>query len=69
MNGFLLLPTFGLEEDEANFRMFEELFPHCRVETIDSREVSRDGGVLNCVSWNILVDGRKNDAPQVGLRS
>ena len=55
MKGFLLLPTFGLMEDEANFRLFEELFPDCRVETIDSREVSKDGGVLNCISWNILV--------------
>lgn len=55
MKGFLLLPTFRLKEDEANFRLFEELFPDCRVETIGSREISKDGGVLNCVSWNILV--------------
>lgn len=53
MERFVLLPTFEKREDEAAYRQFEDLFPGQVVETIDSREISIDGGVLNCITWNI----------------
>ena len=36
-------------------RQFEQLFPGQIIETIDSREVSRVGGVLNSITWHIKV--------------
>ncbi len=53
MDNFILLPTFEKKEDERAYRQFEQLFPGQTIETIDSRDVSVDGGVLNCITWNI----------------
>lgn len=52
MENFILLPTFNKREDEIAFRQFEQLFPGQTIETIDSRQISKDGGVLNCITWN-----------------
>jgi agmatine deiminase len=53
MENFILLPTFEKNEDERAYRQFEQLFPGQTIRTIDSREISVDGGVLNCITWNI----------------
>lgn len=53
MKDFILVPTFHLKEDERALRQFEDLFPDHAIDTIDSRDISKDGGVLNCISWNI----------------
>lgn len=52
MENFILLPTFNKRDDEVAFRQFEQLFPGQTIETIDSRQISKDGGVLNCITWN-----------------
>ncbi len=52
MEDFILLPTFDKKDDEVAFRQFEQLFPGHTIETIDSRQISKDGGVLNCITWN-----------------
>jgi agmatine deiminase len=53
MDNFILLPTFEKKEDERAYRQFEQLFSRQTIETIDSRDISVDGGVLNCITWNI----------------
>ncbi|MBS9525930.1 agmatine deiminase family protein [Litoribacter alkaliphilus] len=53
MENTILLPTFDLPEDEAVERQFEGLFPGQRIVTVDSNEIADEGGVLNCVSWNV----------------
>jgi agmatine deiminase len=53
MTDFILLPTFNLEDDEVAYTQFCELYPQSVVETIDSRGISIDGGILNCISWNV----------------
>jgi len=53
MDNFILLPTFEKKEDEKAYRQFEQLFSRQTIETIDSRDISVDGGVLNCITWNI----------------
>jgi agmatine deiminase len=55
MENFILLPTFNKTEDEKAYRQFQQLFPRQIIETVDSRDISRDGGVLNCITWNIKV--------------
>lgn len=55
MDNFILLPTFEKKEDEKAYRQFEQLFPRQTIETIDSRDISVDGGVLNCITWNIKI--------------
>jgi len=55
MENFILLPTFKKKQDETAYRQFEQLFPGQVIESIDSREISADGGVLNCITWNIKI--------------
>jgi len=55
MDKFILLPTFEKKEDEIAYRQFEQLFSGQTIETIDSRQISADGGVLNCITWNIKI--------------
>ncbi|WP_165864990.1 agmatine deiminase family protein [Rufibacter latericius] len=51
----IILPTFGLAEDQKTVNLFEELFPSYAVKTIDSNEIAEHGGILNCISWNIKI--------------
>lgn len=53
MDGAVFVPTFDLPEDELALRQFERIFPGQRIIPVKSNEVSKDGGVLNCVTWNI----------------
>jgi agmatine deiminase len=53
MENLIIVPTFGLKEDDQAVRKFEELFPGQTIAAVDSREIAEQGGVLNCITWNI----------------
>lgn len=55
MQNFVLVPSFGMPEDDYALNVFEELFPKHAVESINCNSISIDGGVLNCISWNVVV--------------
>lgn len=54
----ILLPQFGIDEDEQAFEQFKEIFPEYAkkngIEKIDASRIIEGGGVLNCMTWNIL---------------
>jgi agmatine deiminase len=54
MKQAVVVPIFGIAEDEKAVRQFEELFRGQTLTTIDCNDIANEGGVLNCVSWNIL---------------
>lgn len=54
MKQAVVIPIFGIAEDEKAVRKFEELFSGHNIKTIYSKDVANEGGVLNCISWNIL---------------
>lgn len=58
MKDLLLVPQFGIEEDNQALEQIMKLFPEFatkgKVDTIDSNVLIKDGGVLNCASWNII---------------
>ncbi|WP_439882171.1 agmatine deiminase family protein [Pontibacter sp. MBLB2868] len=56
MKDFILVPTFGMREDEAVVKQFEELFRGSKIATIASNSIAEQGGVLNCITWNIKKD-------------
>ncbi len=56
MENTIILPVFGLKEDEAVLRQFESLFPRYSILTIDCNEIANQGGILNCITWNIKVN-------------
>ncbi|WP_317897129.1 agmatine deiminase family protein [Aurantibacillus circumpalustris] len=53
MKDFILLPTFGKREDELSIKLIKDLYSGYTFENIDSREIAKEGGVLNCITWNI----------------
>lgn len=54
MENLVIIPTFGIKEDDKVVRQFEQLFKGYTIATIDSNDIAKDGGVLNCITWNIL---------------
>lgn len=53
MANTLILPTFDICEDDAVVKQFEELFMGHKIATIDSNVIADEGGILNCITWNI----------------
>lgn len=56
MKGKIILPIFGLDEDDKTAKQFESLFSGNTIATIDCNTIANDGGVLNCISWNIVSE-------------
>jgi agmatine deiminase len=54
MNGFIFLPIFNRKEDDQAVKLFETLFSGSTVIPVGSNKLSKDGGILNCISWNIF---------------
>jgi len=53
MHRSIVIPTFNREEDEKTVKIFEEVFKGQIIRTLDSNEIAKEGGVLNCITWNI----------------
>ncbi len=52
MNNIVIMPTFNNpKEDEEARETLEGIFGN--VATVESNEISKAGGILNCISWNI----------------
>lgn len=51
----ILFPQFDLPEDEAALNTAREIFKGYKVIPIPCKDLAMDGGVLNCVTWNICI--------------
>ena len=49
----ILLPQFGFPEDIEAKKRTKTFYPNCHIIPIDSNDIAMDGGVLNCITWNI----------------
>lgn len=49
----ILLPKLDVKEDELAYEQFRSLFSQASIYQVDAKSLVRQGGVLNCVSWNI----------------
>lgn len=67
MENVILLPVFGLKEDEGALRQFEQLFPHSKILPLMCNEIAKKGGVLNCISWNVRTDWEHSLSQNVGV--
>ncbi len=56
MENTVIIPTFGIKEDELAVRQLETIFAGQTIATVDSNEIAYDGGILNCITWNIKTD-------------
>ena len=54
VNNCIFVPGLGLREDELAVEQIQNLYPHHRVLLVpDCLSIVKDGGALNCISWNI----------------
>lgn len=54
MENTLIIPTFGIKEDDIAVKQLETIFAGQKIVTLESNEIANDGGILNCITWNIL---------------
>ena len=48
----IIMPAFSFEkEDKAAKETLERLYPGRKVETIYATDLAKEGGIVNCVSW------------------
>lgn len=53
IGNLIILPKFGIKEDEEAIKQFQKILPKKTIATIDSNKIAKKGGILNCISWNI----------------
>jgi agmatine deiminase len=53
LDELIIFPKFEIEEDNEAFEKIQQYFPSKRVVQLDCREIAEEGGVLNCITWNI----------------
>lgn len=53
MKGIIFVPVYGLKEDKQAIRVLKSVFPKEKIVPVPSNEIAKQGGVLNCISWNI----------------
>jgi len=52
----IILPQFGLKTDLIALKRTKEIFSDFQVLPVNSNEIAVDGGVLNCITWNIRIE-------------
>ena len=60
IGNIILFPQFDLQTDDLALERIKELYPKCKVIPINSNEIANDGGVLNCISWNIKIKNSRS---------
>ena len=53
MKQAVIIPTFKRKEDDKAIRILEQVFKGQTISTVDSNEIAKEGGILNCITWNI----------------
>lgn len=56
MKDTIIIPTFDIKEDDLAVKQLETIFAGQNIQTIESNEIAYDGGILNCITWNIRTD-------------
>lgn len=51
----VIVPTYNRKEDEDAVKIIEQILIGQNIETVESAEIAKEGGVLNCISWNLSV--------------
>jgi agmatine deiminase len=55
VENLIVLPIFETEKnkDQDAYDLFQKIFPHRKIETINYNEIGVHGGLLNCTTWTI----------------
>lgn len=52
----VLFPIFHIESDDLALETMSRSFPELTIIPIDVRSIGNEGGLLNCVSWNLKIE-------------
>jgi len=55
MKQAILVPVFNQPTDVKAIKLLENIFVGTNIVAIDCNEIASEGGVLNCISWNIIA--------------
>lgn len=55
MKQAVIMPTFKSKIDEQAMKVLENVFKGQTIATVDSNELADEGGILNCITWNIVA--------------
>lgn len=55
VDGLVIVPQLGIPEDEQALQQISEAMPRCKVIGVPAMEAVRNGGALNCISWNVAT--------------
>ncbi|WP_051287101.1 agmatine deiminase family protein [Algoriphagus mannitolivorans] len=53
MEKVIFVPVFGFDEDDEVLEILNQVFPNHSIIPIEANDLARNGGILNCISWNI----------------
>ncbi len=53
MKDVIFVPQFNFKEDKLAEHFLSETFPKSKIVPILCNEIAREGGILNCITWNI----------------
>lgn len=55
MKQAVIVPIFKTKVDDKAVKVFEQVFKGQTITTVDSNELADEGGILNCITWNITA--------------
>ncbi len=55
VGNLVLVPQLDIPEDDQALQQIAEAMPQCKVVGVPALEAVRNGGALNCISWNIKM--------------
>ena len=53
IGNLVIVPQLGIPEDEMAIEQIQKVLPDAKVVGVSATEAVKDGGALNCLSWNI----------------
>ena len=56
MKQAVIVPTFKTNYDDKAVKVLEQVFKGQTIATVDSIELADEGGIINCLTWNILIE-------------
>ena len=59
--GVILVPVMGIDKDVKVIRTLRRLYPDFNIVAIDCSRLSMEGGLMACISWNMIDEGRLNN--------
>ncbi len=56
VSNLIIIPVFEIDgnRDNETYKLFKELFPKHQIETVQVNNIAVTGGILNCITWNII---------------